>query len=320
MTSITIPDNVASIGGLAFYGCTGLTSITIPNSVTSIGADAFRGCNGLTTIIVEKGNAKYHSDGNCLIETESKTMIAGCKTSVIPNDGSVTSIGEYTFIDCTSLTNITIPNSVTSIGAGAFSGCNGLTTIIVEKGNAKYHSDGNCLIETESKTMIAGCKTSVIPNDGSVTSIGDFAFRDCTGLTSITIPASVTYIGNSAFSGCTGLTSITIPDSVTYIGNSAFSYCTSLTSITIPNCVMSIRDWIFYGCSGLTSITIPDSVTSIGDYAFYICSGLTSIEYDGTIEQWQAVQFRNNWDRETGEYVVHCTDGTVAKDGTVTKS
>ena len=312
LASITIPDSVTSIGDYAFVECSGLTSITIPDSVTSIGAGAFSYCSGLTTIIVEKGNAKYHSNGNCLIETESKTMIAGCKTSVIPNDGSVTSIGQYAFRGCEGLTSITIPDSVTSIGASAFSGCNGLTTIIVEKGNAKYHSDGNCLIETESKTMIAGCKTSVIPNDGSVTSIGQYAFRGCEGLTSITIPKSVTSIGYAAFSGCTGLTSITIPDSVTYIGNTAFGYCTGLTSITIPNCVMSIRDWAFYGCEGLTSITIPVSVTSIGNYAFYGCNKLTNIVFNGTIEQWNAISKEHKWDNGiSSSCKIICSDGTI---------
>ena len=110
----------------------------------------------------------------------------------------------------------------------------------------------------------------------SVTSIGNSAFRDCTGLTYITIPNSVTSIGDVAFSGCTGLTSITIPNSVTSIG-SAFSDCTGLTSITIPNSVTSIEDHAFQNCTGLTSITIPNSVTSIGEYAFYGCIGLTSI-------------------------------------------
>ena len=111
----------------------------------------------------------------------------------------------------------------------------------------------------------------------SVTSIGDWAFDYCSGLTSIEIPNSVTSIGSSAFGMCYGLTSITIPSSVTSIGGSAFSGCYRLTSITIPNSVTSIGEEAFDGCKGLTSITIPNSVTSIGWYAFSGCSGLTSV-------------------------------------------
>ena len=111
----------------------------------------------------------------------------------------------------------------------------------------------------------------------AVTSIGNYAFQACYGLTSITIPDSVTSIRNEAFAWCSGLTSITIPDGVTSIGNNAFSGCSGLTSVTIPNGVTSIGNETFSSCSGLTSITISDSVTSIGYYAFSGCSGLTSI-------------------------------------------
>ena len=89
----------------------------------------------------------------------------------------------------------------------------------------------------------------------SVTSIGNYVFWHCSGLTSVTIPNSVTSIGNYAFSGCSGLTSITIPNSVTSIGYSAFSGCSGLTSVTIPNSVTSIGGYAFSGCSGLTSVT-----------------------------------------------------------------
>ena len=102
----------------------------------------------------------------------------------------------------------------------------------------------------------------------SVTSIGSYAFRNCSGLTSVNIPKSVTSIGGDAFRDCSSLTSVTIPESVTSIGSSAFSGCSGLTSITIPNSVTSIGWYAFSGCSGLTSITIPESVTSIGRYAF----------------------------------------------------
>ncbi len=117
----------------------------------------------------------------------------------------------------------------------------------------------------------------------SVTSIGDYAFRGCKGLTSVTIPNSVTSIGESAFQNCSGLTSVTIGNSVTSIGESAFYYCMSLTSIEIPNSVTSIGESAFLDCSGLTSVTIPNSVTSIGYSAFNGCSGLTSVTIPNSV-------------------------------------
>ena len=117
----------------------------------------------------------------------------------------------------------------------------------------------------------------------NVTSIGDYAFEECSSLTSITIPNSVTSIGEEAFRECSGLTSFTIPNSMTSIGEAAFYRCTSLTSITIPNSVTSIGEWAFSGCGGLTSITIPNSVTSIGEWAFSYCSGLTSVTIPNSV-------------------------------------
>ena len=166
---------------------------------------------------------------------------------------------------------------MTDIGGSAFRGCTGLTSITVSPENTVYHSTNNCLIETDKKMLITGCKNSVIPADGSVASIDYDAFYDCTGLTSITIPDSVTSIGDSAFYDCSGLTSVTIGNSVTSIGEQVFHRCTSLTSVTIGSSVTSIGYEAFYECTNLTSITIPDSVTSIGSFAFSGCTGLTSI-------------------------------------------
>ena len=258
----------------------------------------------------------------------------------------VTQIADYAFIFCTELTSITIPSSVTSINGWAFYHCTGLTSINVDSKNTQYHSVNNCLIETASKILIAGCKNSVIPDDGSVTNIGSEAFYNCAGLTNITLPNNVTNIGNFAFSGCTGLTNITIPKNVTNIGVRAFDGCTGLTSInvdsqnsqyhSVDNClietasktliagcknsvipddgsVTSIGWSAFSGCTGLTSITIPDSVTSIGDSAFLNCDGLTTITFKGNKEQWNAIQKGDYWDYDTGEYVIHCTDGDITK-------
>ena len=137
----------------------------------------------------------------------------------------------------------------------------------------------------------SGLTSIVIPN--SVTSIGNFAFYNCTVLTSIEIPNSVTSIGDYAFSGCSGLTSVTIPNSVTSIGVYAFQHCSSLTSVTIGNGVTSIEYGAFQGCSGLTSIEIPNSVTSILGGAFENCSSLTSIDLPNGLNEINDKTFGN---------------------------
>ena len=146
----------------------------------------------------------------------------------------------------------------------------GSVTIPSTLGGYPVTSIGNSAFEN-----CDGLTSVTIPD--SVTSIGSSAFKYCDGLTSVTIPYSVTSIGYRAFYDCERLTSITIPDSVTSIGDEAFVLCNNITSITIPNSVTSIGSSAFEYCSSLTSITIPDSVTSIGYRAFYDCESLTSI-------------------------------------------
>ena len=277
VTDLVIPDGVTSIGDYAFRGCESLTSVTIPDSVTNIGRGAFQDCYSLTYV-------------------------------TIPD--SVTSIGDYAFSDWDSLTSVTIPNGVTSMSGAAFATCSSLERLTVAPGNPKYHSAGNCIIETETGTLIRGCNNSVIPTDGSVTRIGDHAFSGCHSLTSVTIPDGVTSIGESAFS-CCSLTSIAIPDGVTSIRDYAFAYCTALKSIAIPDSVTSIGSRAFDGCTSLTSITIPDSVTSIGGYAFVCCDALTFVTFEGTVEQWNEVVKGNSWNSNCLFTEVKCSDGVV---------
>ena len=153
-----------------------------------------------------------------------------------------------------------------------------------EFGNPITDNQGNVLVVTRSLTAPVTTITNnafknksvvsvAIPN--SITTINDYAFSGCTGLTSVNIPNSVTAIGNSVFSGCTGLTSVGIHSS--FIGNNMFSGCTGLTSVNISNSVTAIGNSAFYGCTGLSSVNIPNSVTAIGNFAFYGCTGLTSV-------------------------------------------
>ncbi len=289
LTSIIIGNSVTSIGESAFYGCSGLTSITIPNSVTSIGNEAFNGCTSLKELRIEDGEGTLSLGHNTYdSHYTGKGLFYDCplETLYLGRDLSYNTDRDYgcsPFYDIKTLASVTIGNSVTSIGSSAFYNCTGITSIVVDGNNTKYDSRENCnaIIETETNTLIAGCKNTIIPN--SVTSIGSSAFYKCTGLTSIEIGNSVTSIGSSAFYKCTGLTSIEIGNSVTSIGSSAFSDCTGLTSITIPNSVTSIGDYAFYNCTGLTSIIIGNSVTSIGEEAFAYCTGITSITIPNSV-------------------------------------
>ena len=328
LATVNIGNNVTIIPKDSFYNCTGLTSIKIGNSVTSIGDYAFRGCTGLTSIVVKEGNTKYHSTDNCLIETESKMLILGCKNSVIPDDGSVTNIGDFAFLGCTGLTSVTIGNCVTSIGSQAFYNCRDLTSIYYTGDIAGWCgiSGLNNLMSSSRTLYIGGNKVAgnlVIPDN--VTSIAPYSFSYRTGITSVTIPDSVTSIGRGAFYGCKGITSITIPfvgaskteteeyarvfgyifghttttNSSDTVSGATIQYYDStrkefywyyipsaLKTVVIGNTATTIPSNAFYGYSWLKSVTIGSGVTKIEGGSFANCKNLTSIYYTGGVAGW----------------------------------
>ena len=255
-------------------------------------------CMGLPVIAI---------DDEAFYDCESLTSV------VIPE--SVTEIGDEAFSGCSGLSSITIPANVNCIAGSAFRNCPGLESIMVDVGNTVYHGAGNCLIETAEKMLVTGCKNSVIPMDSSVTSIGDYAFDGCTGLTSLTIPASVTFIDDFAIRNCTGLEKITVKKgntvyhsagnclietasgtliwgcknsviptngSVKSIGYGAFSNC-DLTAVTIPASVTSIGTCAFKGCSRLTTLSFEanSQLESVKNYAFENCTELSGIQLPG---------------------------------------
>ena len=154
----------------------------------------------------------------------------------------------------------------------------------------------NCYTSNDviGKCAFKGCSglTSLTLPAG-ITEISSYAFSSCSGLTSLTIPDRITSIGDDAFYGCSGLTSITIPNGVTQIDKNAFRDCTGLTSLTLPANIKRIGESAFYGCSGLTSLTIPDGVTKIGKYAFSNCSYLTSLTIPSSVNSLGDYAFKN---------------------------
>lgn len=207
ITSVVIPEGVTTIGDSAFSACDNLKEIYIPSTVTRIGTRTFSLNIGLEKITVSENNPVFHSDGNCIIETATKTLLTGCNTSVIPTDGSVTAIGDNAFSGCNGLSSIVIPDCITSIGECPFVFCNSNLTVIFPTGSAsyihdvKYNRNNNCFIDTTTKKLIAICENSVIPTNGSVTSIGERALSYVPELPSINIPSAVTQIDAGAFSG-----------------------------------------------------------------------------------------------------------------------
>ncbi|MBE6322804.1 MAG: leucine-rich repeat domain-containing protein [Bacteroidales bacterium] len=287
--------SVTSIGWFAFQHCERLKKVTIPSSVTSIGSSVFEGCRSLKYNVYD--NARYlGNDENpyhVLVASASKN-ISSCNINEnckIIYDGA--------FINCDSLTSVTIPDGVTSINWHAFSGCRSLTSVTIP--------DGVTFINWYAFSGCCSLTSVTIPN--SVTSIGWGAFENCDGLTSVTIPNGVKSIGIRAFQNCLSLTSVTIPNSVAVIGHGAFYGCDSLkynvygnakylgndenpyhalvapvseniTSCNINENCRIIGEYAFRGCHGLTSVTIPNSVAVIGHDAFYGCDSLKYNVYD----------------------------------------
>lgn len=248
-----IPEGTEEIPMNAFCGCKKLTSVSIPSSVKKIGMFAFSGCHSLSSIKIPDSVTK--------LEMQIFRDCRSLKNIDIPE--SVTSIDSGVFVGCNSLTNIVIPKSVTEIdGNGQFARCTALESIVVEDGNLVYDSRNGCnaIIETDTNTLVCGCKNTIIPN--TVSTIGYGAFFCIIGMTNMVIPNSVTRISQFAFYDCVDLTTIVIPQSVTEIGDFAFSNCGVLSVPQLPDTIKVART-AFCGCS--SSDNTSDSIESSND-------------------------------------------------------
>ena len=240
--------------------------------------------------------------------------------SVVIEEG-VTSIGNCAFVNCANIASVTIPDSVTSIGRAAFMACRSLTNVTIGSG-----------VQTINASAFDKCSSLTdITIPKNVTVIGDGVFEECTGLKNAVILGNITSIGNRLFYGCSSLENVTLGNGVTSITREMFDNCKNLTSITIPDGVTSIDAWAFSACFKLASVTIPVGVASIGNGAFNVCVALKDVYYNGTPEQWAAIEIgENNDSLQNAE--LHCTgisyNGScgadltwaLADDGTLTVS
>ncbi len=192
LTEVYLPTTIESIGVEAFFGCSGLNNLTIPSSVMEILGNAFYGCSGLQYID-------------------------------IPD--SVTKISTGAFAECTGLEKITLGTGVSEIKTYAFGGCSALKVIDISTNNSTYYAENNCLIHSATKTLVLGCKTSVVPTNDNVTIIGEGAFYGNDGLEQIYIPYNILEIHSSAFKFCENLTTVVLGKGIKLIEEYAFISC-----------------------------------------------------------------------------------------------
>lgn len=241
--TISIGENVTSIGNYAFRGCTSLATATIPNTVTSVGTYAFYGCSSLANVTLPSS-----------ITDISNHMFNGCTSLTgitIPN--TVTRLGTRAFSGCSNLASITIPSGVTTLATGVFWGCSNLASLTIPSG-----------ITSISSSLCRNCTSlSEINFPSGITSISTYAFNACTSLTSITIPSGVTSLGTYAFQSCSGLTSITMPASISSIAANVFSGCSSceLFDFRSAQSVPSLSSVTAFANTPTTKeIVVPDSL------------------------------------------------------------
>ena len=277
LSNVTLPNSLTTIEDFAFSGCNGLT-ITIPDNVESMGILVFDGTGLDITIpgrfLTNMGNPigldckdvrVTIAEGTTAIEEYAFRKLPGIVSVTIPE--SVTSIGHAAFWQCSGLTDIVIPSSVTEIGDDAFSECTNLANVTLP--------DGLTLIGEGVFKNCTNLKNIIIPN--KVTSIEEKTFYNCKELISVVIPNSVKSIGAEAFNGCSALKSIVLPEGMTLIKKWTFADCSSLVDVTIPGTTTTLEFHAFKNCTSLRSVTIPNSVNTV-DAPFYGCSSLSDIK------------------------------------------
>ncbi len=348
LESVTIPEGVESIGYYAFQLCESLASIVIPDSVTTLNFMAFINCSSLKSVTIGSGVTAIlmHTFAACtslesITFPDSVTSIGvnafnGCTalTTVDTGDG-VETVSDYAFSNCTALKTVTLGASVSSVSTYTFSSCTALERIEVSPSNENYSSVDGVLFDSEQSQLIrypAGKTDSSYTVPDGVGVLMNYAFSDCTKLTSVTIPESVYNLGMWTFRGSTSLEDVIIlsndAEINVYTYGNIFLNCTALKNITvavdnssyatvdgvlfskdmstlylypagktatsydIPEGVTEIQMQAFNGCN-LETITIPSTLTTISYYAFYGCENLKNITIPDTVTSIGTSAFRN---------------------------
>ncbi len=298
LTSITLPPNLERIGSEAFRHCHNLSSVDIPNSVTFISSYAFEDCVQLTSITLPPNLERIESEAFNLCYNLSSVNIPDgvtfigslafsyCQLTSIDIPNSVTQIGSLVFRGC-PLSSVNIPASVRIIDSNPFYGCEPLASITVDAGNPVYSSPNGCnaIIKTDEHRLISGCKNTVIPND--VTEINDYAFSECTGLSSIEIPASVEIINDYAFKGCFNLEDITVlaetPPSISIYSENCFNGVPSTIPVYVPyqsvSAYKNATGWNHF-TNFIGSVTIGDETSINTDYTLPV-----NMDYNYSLSQ-----------------------------------
>ena len=275
---LVIPSTITNVPSYAFAGATDISSIKFNSSLSSVGANAFTKCNGLNRVEFEGTLDEWMNITfmNCFANPNyyaNNLIVNGLPVSgeiTIPEN--VTSIPDASFAGCNDITKINFSENITSIGNYAFYSCKALTEI-------------------------------VIPD--SVKSIGSNAFAYCNNVSEITLGKEITEIDDSAFKSCSNLKTVNYNcTNCTYAGfcpilgpnqYAVFANCSKLSNFNIGNNVTQLPNNLLNSCSSIKNITIPQSVTYIGNRAFYCCTGLESVYYEGTLDNWCGIVFKNSY-------------------------
>ncbi len=319
LKEIEIPDTVVSIGDDAFVNCSKLQSLYIPAYVEYIGVGITSGCENLANITVSESNLKYYDEGNYIVSTKDKAVVAGCKNSVFSENVDIDMIFDYAFYDCDGLGDVALPSSVKNIGSYAFAECSDLKSIsipdsieVIHQGafyncssliynsyeNAEYLGNDNnpdlVLIKPASLEIVS-CKI----NDNTKIIYPD-AFEDCNKLSKIEISSNVTFIGYNSFGNCDSLNDIIVSEdnSVYYsVDNCIITKDKKLVvgnkngDIPVTENITEIGICAFSNCNKIERIVIPNTVKSINDSAFAGCKALIEVVLSDSLTEIGAYAF-----------------------------
>ena len=295
ISEFSLPNKLYYLGTQVFSGCTELTSLHIPASTTGIGGlsnpysyeSSYYSCpvnvlgaTNLTSLTVDPNNTVYIGNGNCLIHRDKKKLLAGCANSIVPADGSVTSIADYAFAQ-TQLEQITLPDGIVYIGFRIFDE----TPFYYDRDNWKTYENGSALYINNYLIKADIHSGTFIIDEGTI------------------------LVADSAFWGCK-MSKVQFPGSLRYLSD-IFSGYTSLKEIIFEHGLETLPNNMMLGVDSIESITLPSSITYIGR-AFY--GKLQSIHYEGTKEQWEAIDKDSMWNSEIYFYdplTIYCTDGEI---------